>query len=197
MILFWATSVSHVILKWIYKISILCIHYWSIHFFLFLVTVCFYYGIWYSQGDTFPCIDGCNTCICLGNNNVGSTLIDCCKSRSYVYIANLCDTLRKSRYVLNIWNLHSYILCVFFVNCLFVCYSLYMYVCLCLFLLTCSDSHTFTCTYTFCGTTFLWNRKKVIWVHNFNVDYLHDFCFKGALCREPRDSGSCYAFYVR
>lgn len=133
MILFWATSVSHVILKWIYKISILCIHYWSIHFSSSWLQFV-YYGTWYSQGDTFPCIDDCNTCICLGNNNVWSTLIDCCKSRSYVYIANLCDTLRKSRYVLNIWNLHSYILCVFFF--LLIVY-LFVILCTCMFVWVC------------------------------------------------------------
>lgn len=123
-------------------------------FFLFLVTVCFYDNTWYVQGDTFPCIDGCNTCICLGNNNVGSTHIDCCKLRSYVYLANLCDTLGKSRQVLNIWNLQSYILRVFVFF-----YSLY--VCLCLFLLTCSCLTLYMYIYILQHNFFVKTEKKL------------------------------------
>lgn len=131
MILLWSTSVS----PKLYKndnitISILCIHCWSINFFSFWYTVCFYDNTWYLQGQTFPCIDGCNTCICLGNNNVGSTFIDCCKLKSCVYLANLFDKLGKSRYVMNISNVYPYNSCV----CLLIAViCLFVSLCLCLF----------------------------------------------------------------
>nr|XP_034320545.1 von Willebrand factor C and EGF domain-containing protein [Crassostrea gigas] len=38
---------------------------------------CFYNGRYYSEGQSFPAIDGCNTCFCSGNGQVGCTLIGC------------------------------------------------------------------------------------------------------------------------
>lgn len=84
------------------------------------------------------CLDGFNTCICLGNNNVGSTYLDCCKLRSYVYLANLCDKLGDSRYVLNIVNVYPYnscvclliaVICSSVIFCLFVFVLAYLFNC--------------------------------------------------------------------
>lgn len=50
---------------------------WSIN--LYVLLGCFYNGRYYSEGQSFPAIDGCNTCFCSGNGQVGCTLIGCCK----------------------------------------------------------------------------------------------------------------------
>ncbi|XP_061190546.1 WAP four-disulfide core domain protein 2-like [Saccostrea echinata] len=38
---------------------------------------CFYNGRYYSVGESFPATDGCNTCFCSDNGQVGCTLIGC------------------------------------------------------------------------------------------------------------------------
>lgn len=75
---------------------------------------------------------------CLGNNNVCSTYLDWCKLRSYVYLANLCDKLGDSRYVLNIVNVYPYnscvclliaVICSSVIFCLFVFVLAYLFNC--------------------------------------------------------------------
>ncbi|XP_061190289.1 BPTI/Kunitz domain-containing protein-like, partial [Saccostrea echinata] len=38
---------------------------------------CFYNGRYYPLGESIPSTDGCNTCFCTGNGQVGCTLIGC------------------------------------------------------------------------------------------------------------------------
>lgn len=133
MILFWTTSVSPKLYKHDYMtIIILCIHCWSIHFFPF--------GLQYVS----TIILGTSKEIhflhwrfqCLGNNNVCSTYLDCCKLRSYVYLANLCDKLGEPDMYWTLW-MFIHIIHVF-VNRghLFECYFLFVCVCFC-FLFNC------------------------------------------------------------
>lgn len=81
--------------------------------FIYILIGCFYNGRYYSQGQSFPAIDGCNTCFCSGNNNIGCTLVACCECLLCVF-EKICVCVIWLQHMKTGTNRH-YLLCSFFV----------------------------------------------------------------------------------